>query len=181
MHFIVYDLEATCWEGNQTSLTPETIEIGALKINRYGEVLSTFSRLIRPKLHPILSHFCRRLTTIDQVELNRAASFPEVIENFQEWCGLFNGDDFLLCSWGSFDKRQLISDCQLHGLETDWLEAHLNLRQQYHHLKKLHTYRSLKRVVEDEGYEFTGTYHRGLSDAQNLAKVFVKYIDMWQF
>ena len=34
---------------------------------------------------------------------------------------------------------------------------------------------------EAEGFEFTGTYHRGLSDAQNLAKVFVKYIDMWRF
>lgn len=181
MHFIVFDLEATCWEGEQPSMTQETIEIGALKIDRYGEVLGSFSKLIRPKLHPVLSHFCRQLTTIDQVEVNRAASFPEVIDDFQEWCGLYDGDEYLLCSWGSFDKRQLASDCRLHDLDADWLEAHINVRRQYHDLKNLRKYKGLKRVVEAEGFEFTGTYHRGLSDAQNLAKVFVKYIDMWSY
>ncbi len=181
MHFIVFDIEATCWEGEPPGMVQETIEIGALKLDRYGEVIGTFNRLIRPKLFPTLSLYCRQLTAIDQVELNRAGTFPEVIDAFQEWIGLFDGEEYLLCSWGSFDRTQLIADCRLHDIDVDWLEPHINIRRQYHELKGLRKYKGLKKVVELEGFEFSGNHHRGFADATNLAKVFVKYIDMWRY
>lgn len=178
----MFDLEATCWEGKPPNMVQEIIEIGAIRIDRYGEVQGVFNRFIRPVVNQTLSLFCRQLTTIDQVAVNRARPFNEVIEDFQEWIGVFDGDEYLLCSWGNFDKKMLIQDAQLHGLETDWIEPHhINVRRQYHDLKGWNTYKGLKKVVILEGFEFTGTYHRGISDAENLAKVFIKYIDEWRF
>ena len=181
MNYIVYDIEATCWEGKPPNMVQETIEIGALKMNRYGELLGSFERFIRPKIHPNLSAFCQELTTIDQISINKARPFSEVVEDFQEWIGYFDEEDYLLCSWGSFDKRILIQDCELHELDSDWVDKHINIRRQYHELKNWRTYKGLKKVVKLEGYEFTGVYHRGISDAHNLAKIFKKYIDEWQY
>ena len=181
MNFIVFDIEATCWEGKPSELVQEIIEIGALKVDRYGEVLDTFERFIRPIIHPNLSQFCQQLTTIDQISINRSRPFREVAEDFQEWIGVFDDEEYLLCSWGGFDKRILIQDSELHELDHFWVEQHINVRRQYHDLKNWQTYKGLKKVVELEGFEFTGVYHRGISDAHNLAKIFIKYIDRWQY
>ena len=48
MNFIVYDLEATCWNGHQISETQEIIEIGAVLMNNYGEVEKDFSAFVQP-------------------------------------------------------------------------------------------------------------------------------------
>jgi inhibitor of KinA sporulation pathway (predicted exonuclease) len=181
MTFIVFDLEATCWEGQPSDMVQEIIEIGAISLDRYGDVTGQFNRFVRPVIHPVLSLFCRQLTTIDQISINRAEKFPAVIRDFQDWAGISDEEEYLLCSWGGFDKRMLIQDCNLHRLNADWAEHHINLKYQYHEIKRLKTYKGLKKVVESEGFEFTGTYHRGASDAENLAKVFKKYIDRWQY
>ncbi len=180
MNFIIYDIEATCWEGRPPSKIQEIIEIGAVRLNRYGEVTGSFNRFVRPVLNPTLSAFCRELTTIEQQEVDRAATFPEVAERFQDWAEIFY-EDYLLCSWGSFDRKMLIQDCRLHDMEYDWVEDHhINLKQQYHDIKRLRRRRGLRSAVQAEGFEFTGIHHRGISDAENLAKLFGKYLDEWQ-
>jgi 3'-5' exoribonuclease 1 len=180
MNFIIYDLEATCWEGRPPTMVQEIIEIGAIKLNRYGEVEGTFSKFIKPIIHPQLSLFCQQLTSIKQSDVERAATFPSVIEAFQDWAEVFD-EEYLLCSWGSFDKKMLIQDCRLHDMEDDWAENHINLKQQYHDIKRLRTRRGLKAALTAEGYEFTGTPHRGIDDARNLAKIFVKHLDVWRW
>ncbi len=180
MNYIVFDLEATCWQGRPPGLIQETIEIGALKLDDYGEVVGSYNRFIKPILNPYLSPFCKQLTTITQDEIDRAGTFPTVIDEFQDWIGLYD-EEYLLCSWGSFDQTMLARDCQLHRLEDDWTAPHLNIKRQYHQLKRLHRPCGLRRAVKREGFEFTGTPHRGISDAENLAKIFAKLLDEWQF
>ncbi len=75
----------------------------------------------------------------------------------------------------------LINDCRLHRLEDDWTAHHINLKQQYHDLKRLKKTRGLKHAVEAEGFDFNGTHHRGLDDAANLVQIFVKFLDDWQY
>ena len=180
MNFIVYDLEATCWQIKSASRVQETIEIGAVKFNGYGEYLGKFSRFIKPKLNPQLSTYCTDLTSITQIQINRAERFPDVIEDFQDWIGIFE-EDYQLCSWGSFDKTMLIKDCVLHDYETDWLEAHINIKRQYHDRHRSRQTIGLHRAVEREGFEFTGIHHRAISDAENLGKIFLKYLDEWVY
>lgn len=180
MKFIIYDIEATCWEGRPPGMIQETIEIGACEVDRYGQVQDYFSRLIRPVIHPTLSHFCRKLTKIDQVELNRARDFSRVIDDFQDWIGV-DDDDYLLASWGNFDPEQLRADCRLHKTDDFWLDEHINLKAQYRDIKGLPKKRGLKAAVKHEGYEWEGEQHRALIDARNTVKVFQSLIDMWRF
>ena len=183
MNFIIYDLEATCWktESERSGRTQEIIEIGALKINEYGKVDSRFESFIRPVIHPQLSVFCTQLTGISQVEVNQADIFPLVVKDFQDWIGLNDEEDYLLCSWGFFDQRAMAKNCLLHDMEDSWTKEHISLKHQYPRIKGLPYAIGLKTAVEKEGYEFEGAHHRGIDDAINLAKIFLKYQNQWQF
>ena len=180
MNFIIFDLEATCWEGRPDNKAQEIIEIGAVRLNRFGEVDDTFSRMVRPVINPTLSLFCRQLTGIDQREVDRGNTFPKVIDEFQDWADIFY-EEYLLCSWGNFDRRMLVQDCKLHALEHEWALEHINLKQQYKEVRNLKKARGLKSAVEREGFEFEGRAHRALDDAKNLAKIFNKYLDDWAY
>ncbi|MEM7102677.1 MAG: 3'-5' exonuclease [Bacteroidota bacterium] len=180
MNYIIFDLEATCWEHMRPGYVQEIIEIGACKVDAYADVTETFCKFVKPVHHPTLSPFCRELTSITQKDVESAGEFPEVIEEFQEWIGLFDDEDYLLCSWGFFDRKALMHDCMIHDLEENWAEKHISLKHQYKNIKKLRKPMGLRRAVEGEGFEFEGTHHRGIDDAQNLAKIFIKYFDSWK-
>lgn len=180
MHFIVYDLEATCWRGRPPHGHNEVIEIGAVKVNRYGEVLGRFERFIKPKVNPILSSFCKQLTSISQEQVDGARHFPQVAEEFKEWIDIYDSE-YVLSSWGGFDKNLLANDCDLHRVEKEWLDPHINIKKQYHDNKGIDIHSGLKATVKKEGFEFTGIHHRAISDAENLAKIVIKYIDEWLY
>lgn len=179
MNYIVFDLEATCWRGHPPNGVNEIIEIGALRINEYGEELSVFSKFVKPSVNPLLSPFCKQLTSITQQQVDSARNFPYVIREFLEWGEIESSDDTYLISWGENDKGLFLTDCRIHKLENEWTEKHVNLKQHYKDLKRLPKAMSLRKAVENEGFEFTGVSHRGIDDAINLAKVFVKHIDEW--
>ena len=88
MNYIVYDLEATCWNGHAAADMQEIIEIGAVLINPYGEIEKEFSRFVKPKLAPTLSMYCKELTSITQAQVDRAEDFDEVIHDFKHWINL---------------------------------------------------------------------------------------------
>ncbi len=179
MNFIVFDLEATCWMGKPPKGVIETIEIGAYKLNGVGQYKDTYNKFIKPVVNPQLSGFCKSLTKISQEDVDRAKTFEEVIEDFKFWA-MDEVDNYMLVSWGEFDHRQLINDSLLHEQDIDWLRnRHINLRKQYARLKSYNKKLGLKNTVEREGFEFTGYHHSALADAENLAKVFVKFIDEW--
>jgi 3'-5' exoribonuclease 1 len=179
VNFIIYDLEATCWLGRPPGGANEIIEIGAFKVNHLGEELGSFSKFIKPTVNPVLSDFCRKLTSIKQSQINKADVFPKVIEEFKEWINI--DEDYALSSWGKFDIQLFRNDCELHKLDTAWLEQNINVKGQYHDIKGEHKLTGLKNTLKEEGMEFTGVHHRAISDAENLKKIFVKYIDKWQY
>lgn len=183
MNFIVFDLEATCWETDRDrqGRVQEIIEIGALKIDEDGDVIGKFMEFVRPTVHPQLSSFCQKLTSISQVQINQARPFDEVVEKFQDWIGLDEGEEYLLCSWGFFDQKMLSKNCQLLDLEDAWTKPHISLKHQYPRIKGLRIAVGLRNAVEREGFEFEGTHHRGIDDAINLSKVFIKYLNQWQY
>ncbi len=177
MNYIIYDLEATCWEYETPGLIQETIEIGAIKVNRYGKIEDRFDRFIKPNLHPYLSPFCLKLTHIEQEVINGADSFERVVEDFQNWINVY--EEYRLCSWGAFDQTQLQQDCRMHKLDDDWLDPHLNLRNQYARIKNKKP-SGLKQALKKERFEFTGIAHRAIYDAENLSKIFIKYFEEWE-
>jgi 3'-5' exoribonuclease 1 len=179
MKYIIYDLEATCWQGKPPNMATETIEIGAYLMNDYGEAEDKFSEFIKPVTSPSLSAFCINLTGITQQQVDRAKTFPTVIEQFRDWSEM-EYDDYVLCSWGAFDKKQLKQDCKLHRINHDWVDHHINLKEQYARMKKLHFEPGLFKTVEMEGFNFDGPHHRAIADAYNLAKIFKRYLGDWK-
>lgn len=178
MRYIAYDLEATCWMGRPPKGITEVIEIGAYKLDDFGQVVDIFSKFVQPVVNPQLSGFCKKLTSITQENVDRAEKFPKVVADFMDFCEIEN-DDYVLCSWGPADPRLLRGDCELHDIESEWLEASINIKKQYHAIKGVKVERGLKAVTKKEGFEFTGIHHRAIADAENLAKIVAKYIDEW--
>lgn len=82
------DLEATCDEAEKSG-TPrqlvvipdqmETIEIGLVVIDLESlEIVDEFQRFVRPQITPILTAFCKKLTSIQQADVDGARTYQEV-------------------------------------------------------------------------------------------------------
>ncbi|MCB0629896.1 MAG: 3'-5' exonuclease [Saprospiraceae bacterium] len=178
MNYIIFDLEATCWE-QRGQAENETIEIGAVLI-REKETISEFKRFVKPIKYPILSDFCKKLTSIQQADVDIAGHFYEVIPEFQSWIA-YNDEPYILCSWGFYDRKQFESDCRLCNMETDWLQSHISLKHQYQEIKRLRRAVGMKTALQIEKIPLEGTHHRGIDDAWNIAKLFLRYFDQWKF
>ncbi len=178
--YIVVDLEATCWKTRQGNYTNEIIEIGAVMIDESGKILSEFCQFIKPLKHPILSDFCKELTSITQSQVDNAQHFPEVVKAFQEWIGV-GEHDYVLCSWGFYDAKQFKQDCRLWNLDTAWVKPHISVKHQYTMVKDLSKHQGMTRALKLEGIPLEGTHHRGIDDARNIAKIFVRYLEEWRF
>jgi len=177
MNYIVFDLEATCWEGWDKSQN-ETIEIGAVKINEQLETVSEYEQFVKPLKHPKLSEFCKELTSIRQEDVQSAPYFQEAIRLFREWIGK---ESFVLCSWGFYDRIQLESDCEIHGIEESWISQHISLKHQHGKIRKLKRAVGMKAALNIEKLALDGTHHRGIDDARNIAKIFKKCYAKWEF
>ena len=112
VNYIIVDLEATT-ELNSKFNLHEVIQIGAVKVNNRGEILGTFSKYVKPKLKPIISKYCKKLTGITQDNINKAKGFREVLLEFYDFCG---DDVEYLVSWGS-DYKLFNENCLLHRVK----------------------------------------------------------------
>lgn len=175
MNYIVIDIEATC--DDTQYIRNEIIEIGALKFDDYGNYIDKFDIFIKPIINPKLTKFCKKLTTIKQSDVNSAQIFPDVLNNFKSWIG----KDYILCSWGFYDKNQFIKDCIYHKLSPDWTEKYISLKHQYAEFKRLKKPIGIENALKNENIEHSGIAHRGIDDAKNIGKIFVKYFEYWNF
>ncbi|TAF63859.1 MAG: 3'-5' exonuclease [Cytophagales bacterium] len=181
MKYIILDLEATCWEGKSLTKRPnEIIEIGAICVDEQKQILGEFVTFVKPLKNPILSDFCTQLTSINQTMVDTAPYFPEALAHFQQWIQSFD-IEYWLCSWGFYDRTQFKQDCLLHQLPTEWLQNHISLKHQYTTIAQLHRHIGMKGALQNENIPLEGTHHRGIDDARNINKIFLKYFHQWQF
>lgn len=169
MRYVIVDLEATCWEGGGHADRMETIEIGAVLLpSAGGAPLSEFGRFVRPVASPRLSAFCTSLTSIRQADVDGAEVFWSVFQDFMAWIG---PDPFVWCSWGAYDKGQLERDCRRHGLAFPAsLARHINLKTAFAAVFNVRSCGMVKALAHAR-LPLTGTHHRGLDDARNIAKL----------
>jgi inhibitor of KinA sporulation pathway (predicted exonuclease) len=162
----IVDLEATCWRGTPAAES-EVIEIGAVFVEATGEVVDEFQTFVRPTLAPQLSPFCRSLTHIAQADVDPAPTFGPALEAFADWAD--GHGEFVLGSWGEYDKNQLRRECRRNDL-TYPFGAHVNLKR----LFAAHEGRrpcGMSKALRDLGLPLEGTHHRGIDDARNIARI----------
>ncbi len=179
MRYVVFDLEATCWDNTGIARKQEIIEIGACLINPFLEVEKKFVSLVKPVIHPLLSGYCKQLTGIQQFEIEKAKSFHSVMDHFLDWAEWDEEEGLYLYAWGSKDIQLLREACLQHKVDDDWIQEFTDLKSSYTRLKQLPKAVGLDRALFMEGIDFEGERHRALPDALNLAKLFVRYIDDW--
>ena len=168
--YILYDLEATCWRTRRPKRV-EIIEVGAVLVNERFELESEFCAFVRPLMHPAISRFCTSLTSIRQADIDQAVLFDEAMDDFEQWMGV-GKRRVIPMSWGEFDKRQLSVDAKLHGIDLDWLPAHVCFQEHFSKWKGSRDQIGLKNGLKEEGLKWNGTEHRAIDDARNMARLF---------
>ncbi|MNC04332.1 sporulation inhibitor KapD [compost metagenome] len=173
------DLEATC-DGVDDSESPrllvvvpdqmETIEIGLVVIDLETlEIVDEFQRFVRPQITPALTDSCKRLTSIQQSDVDGARTYQEVGEELRTFASSYANAAW--ASWGDYDARQLERDAGFAGCPS-MLEGlpHFNARKWHAGLYDDRP-KSLKQTVESLDLVWQGTYHRGIDDARNVASI----------
>ncbi|MCF7921044.1 MAG: exonuclease domain-containing protein [Candidatus Cloacimonetes bacterium] len=170
MQYVIIDLEATCWKNVMDFTKMEIIEIGAVKLaGDTLEVLGEFSCFVRPVVNPLLSDFCKELTSIRQQDVDAAEIFKVVFPRLLAWIG---EDDYKIVTWGNYDIKQFEIDCRRHGIELPekFITQHINLKKEFAESKQCRPC-GMKRALRLLDIPLTGTHHRGIDDARNIARI----------
>ena len=108
----------------------ETIEIGAVMVATDSlEIIDEFQTFIKPLRHPVLTEFCLNLTSITQVQVDNAPTFPDAIKLWRPWLSQF--DKTIFGSWGDYDRKQLQQDSKHHHIDLPYPVSsnHVNLKE----------------------------------------------------
>ncbi|SEA45328.1 3'-5' exonuclease [Alkalimonas amylolytica] len=174
--FIV-DLEATCWDGDvpglsrrQTVDDMEVIEFGCVVATTDGSVLDARSFMVCPLMRPVLSAFCTELTSIRQQDVDGAPIFSEVIVAIDAWLQPYSLNAW--GSWGDYDRHQLLAEQQRYGQAPSFMALeHINLKKRWREGRASNRRSALPTALAHHGLQFDGSYHRGIDDARNIARL----------
>ena len=117
---IIFDLE---WNQPLKGRTPveglpdEIIQIGAAKIDLEGNVLDTFSQIVKPFYYTKLNKDVAELTLLKDEDLEGGLPFAEAMDAFRAWCG----KDYVLLSWSATDGFVMARNCEKFGYGTAWM------------------------------------------------------------
>jgi 3'-5' exoribonuclease 1 len=167
---LIVDVESTCFErGHEPSgFFSEIIEIGAVIFNPdTRSIEAEIQIMVKPILFPILSDFCKTLTTIEQHEVANALNFNEACKQLQAFR---TPHDAVFCSWGDYDKNQFKRVCDRFKVVYPFTPQHFNLKEEHGNFysKKPMGMAGALRLHQ---IPLDGTHHRGLDDAKNIAKI----------
>ena len=171
--YVVFDLEATCWQRGREPAPSEIIEIGAVKIEVGDGTVhpaEEFQTFVRPFMAPRLSDFCSELTTIRQEDVDGAPGFPAALAAFHGWAA--GSGAFTLAAWGNYDGAQLGRDCARHGVENPFQEIpYVNVKVAFAaHLKRSRAM-GLGGALRKLGLRPEGTAHRAIDDARSVVRI----------
>lgn len=178
MILFVIDVESTCWgDSSKRGERHEIIEMGATIlriIDRKLVDVGSFCYFVKPVENPILSTFCKRLTSLGQEDIDTAEIFPgalsQLIEHGQYW--FFREvplKEVIFASWGDYDRHQFEKECDFHKIEYPF-GVHWNVKRAFsvkRQEKKCGVIAALHRL----GLSFEGINHRGIDDSKNIAKI----------
>lgn len=172
MNYIVYDLEWNQASGrpmvsNNTVITGEIVQIGAIKLNEELDEIDSFSVVVRPQYYSKMNPDVINITHLSQKEVDSGIPFPEAAEAFRDWCG----SDFAFMTWGPSDTEELHNNLHLYRLDNSWIPVTYDLQKLFD-LQIAHENRQCALLyaldlLGEEAYDA----HDALNDAENTVTV----------
>ncbi|XP_066566953.1 3'-5' exoribonuclease 1 isoform X2 [Amia ocellicauda] len=157
-YICVVDFEATCEESNPPDYLHEIIEFPMVLINtRTLEMEDTFQAYVKPEIHPDLSDFCVQLTGITQETVDKADTFPDVLQKVVVWLQereLGTKYKYAVLTDGSWDMSKFLNiQCRVPRTQT-----------------------KLSSMLEKLGMKYEGRPHSGLDDSRNIARIALRML-----
>jgi inhibitor of KinA sporulation pathway (predicted exonuclease) len=170
-YYLVLDLEATCCDQETIKRHEmEIIEIGAVMVEAQTlTVVDQFQTFIKPVRYPLLTEFCRSLTSITQMQVDQAPGYVEAIAQLKQW--LSHYPNAVFGSWGDYDRNQFKQDSKFHHVPVPIAYPHVNLKKAFSNAQNLPKRYGMAEALQLAGITLEGTHHRGIDDAKNIAKL----------
>ncbi|XP_063693890.1 uncharacterized protein LOC134825581 [Bolinopsis microptera] len=186
-HYAIIDFEATCDENlPETDFMHEIIEVPVVLVSAAtAEIIDIFHEYVKPKMCPVLSPFCKKLTGINQTVINQSRSFVEVWKDLETWIeekrnlsetGINSENEVIksLCfvTDGPWDfKKFLAKESRYNNMDFPSMCVQFcNLRRRFcnfYGVKRV----NIQGMLKNLGQEFDGTPHSGISDSRNIANI----------
>lgn len=168
------DLEATCDDDpkfNRRNM--EIIEFGLTLLNPEYKVVGTFNAFVRPTITPILSEFCKELTSITQTQVDTAPTWDEVAYQLGQFFDQMipTGEIEFWVSWGDFDRNLIEHECNRWNVTNPMAEAHFNLKKLEASHRNTKKQEGLMKTMTRLGLTFPGTLHRACNDAEAVSMI----------
>ncbi|KAF5185665.1 Eri1 exoribonuclease [Thalictrum thalictroides] len=173
-YFVVIDFEATCDKENNPH-PQEIIEFPSVLVNSMtGQLEASFQTYVRPAYHQHLTDFCKELTGIQQIQVDRGVPLSEALLMHDKWLeekGIKH-TNFAVVTWSNWDCRVMLeSECRFKKIrKPPYFNRWINLRVPFN--KVFGGVRcNLKEAVQLAGLAWEGRAHCGLDDARNTARL----------
>lgn len=179
-YIAVIDFEATCDENNP-SYRHEIIEFPIVLVDvDKMEIVDKFHEYVQPVVNPILTPFCTKLTGISQGQVDKADTFPSVLERVEAWLEAHQlglEKSFAVLTDGPWDMfRFMYYQCKESGIEMPkWSKKWINIRKSYCNFYQLGR-GGIETMLQTLGMKFEGSPHSGLDDSVNIARIAVKML-----
>jgi len=177
MYYCVIDFETTCWKKN--NIENEIIEFPSILLkveNNEITTLGKFHQYVKPTLHPELSEFCKKLTGIKQITINKSKILEEVIKEHIEWITNIT-NEVIFVSCGDFDfAYQLTNELEIKNMEmNDIYKKYINIKDDFEKFYG-NKAKSMKHMLEYLGLPLIGNLHSGMDDTTNITNIFTQMI-----
>ncbi|RLM92713.1 hypothetical protein C2845_PM08G10140 [Panicum miliaceum] len=173
-YFVVIDFEATCDKVNNP-FPQEIIEFPSVLVNSAtGKLEECFQTYVRPTYHQFLTDFCKELTGIQQIQVDRGVPLGEALLMHDKWLedkGIKN-TNFAIVTWSNWDCRTMLeSECRFKRIrKPPYFNRWINLKVPFHEVYG-DVRCNLKEAVQLAGLTWEGRAHCGLDDARNTARL----------
>lgn len=173
-YFVVIDFEATC-DKERNPHPQEIIEFPSVIVSSVtGQLEACFQTYVRPTCNQLLSDFCRDLTGIQQIQVDRGVTLSEALLRHDKWLekkGIKN-TNFAVVTWSNWDCRVMLeSECRFKKIrKPPYFNRWINLKVPFHEVFG-GARCNLKEAVEMAGLAWQGRAHCGLDDAKNTARL----------
>lgn len=173
-YFVVVDFEATC-DKEKNPHPQEIIEFPSVLVNSMtGQLEASFQTYVRPAYNQSLTDFCKELTGIQQIQVDRGVPLGEALFMHDKWLedkGI-KYTNFAVVTWSSWDCRVMLeSECRLKSLRKPpyfnrWINLKVPFKELFGGVRC-----NLKEAVTLAGLVWEGRAHCGLDDARNTARL----------